>query len=371
MKQFLLTVFFFSLFFFHPGPSSAQYFTKNTPAAFRIQPSKTSAQGLEPWEKEQDEVSGHISKSKLLRMKNITESLVTYFHDSCFSDASYTPVWHAEYFSEKSSSGSMMKFGVQCNFYEQKANLRIMANDFGPLLDHLIVNNQPFLTIKPANDENSDCHYFESEINNLRQKIWLITAGVSRLPYIPVSRKEYLLSARIELNARKNAIIADLKQKMPIRSLSAQETDKKAAMDQLRTMYSGADLQVRLKMFLDSYQTDEEYLRDNTANETSDLENTLHLMDSLLNHLSADRLSKPAMVSVQASDFQGFEDGHGGKMLIRINPACFDPGLSADKARFFLVSWQYDPSEPMANEIDRLVTERFDSRELREMLGTR
>jgi hypothetical protein len=94
-------------------------------------------------------------------------------------------------------------------------------------------------------------------------------------------------------------------------------------------------------------------------------------MDSLLNHLSAEQLNKPAFVSVQASDFQGFEDGHGDKMLIRMNAACFNSNLRADKPRFFLVSWQYDPSEPRANEIDRLINEKFDSRELSAILGTR
>jgi hypothetical protein len=372
MKQFYLTVSLFSLFFAFPRPSVAQDLTKNTPVAASLIPEpKAAAQGLQQWERGQDQVNGHISNSKLLKMKNITESLVSYFHDSCISDAPYSPTWHGEYFSEKSSSGPMMKFGAQCDFYEQKGRLRIMANDIGPLLDHLILNNQNYLTIRPVSDENGDCHYFESDMNNLRQKIWLITASGNRLPYVPVSRKEYLLAARMELTGARNTIVADLKQKMPIRSLSEQEMDKKAAMDQLSAMYSGADLQVRLKMFLEGYQTDEEYLKENMTKGTADLDNTLHLLDSLLSHLAVEQLNKPAIVSVQASDFQGFEDGHGDKMLIRINAACFNSTLSADKARFFLVSWQYDPSEPKANEIDKLIIQRFDSRELRDILGSR
>jgi hypothetical protein len=372
MKQFYLPVSFFSLFFAFSRTSFSQDLTVNEPvSACMVPASKGAAPELQQWEKGQDQVSGHISNSKLLKMKNITESLVSYFHDSCISDTPYNPTWHGEYFSEKSSSGPMMKFGAQCDFYEQKGSLRIMANDMGPLLDHLILNNQDYLTIRPASDENGDCHYFESATNNLRQKTWLITAGSNRLPYVPVSRKEYLLAARMELTGARNTLVADLQQKMPIRSLSEQAMDKKAAMDQLSAMYSGADLQVRLKMFLEAYQTDEDYLKENITKGTADLDNTLYLVDSLLGHLAAEQLNKPAIVSVQASEFQGFEDGHGDKMLIRINADCFNSTLSADKARFFLVSWQYDPSEPKANEIDKLIKQRFDSRELRDMLGSR
>jgi hypothetical protein len=370
MKSFYFALFFFTQFFAFARPSLAQYVSENTPAVYRTGAPKTADPASLRWEKEQDQVNGHIGNSKLLKMKAINESLVSYFHDSCMSDAPYNPSWHGEYFSEKSGSGPVMKFGLEFNFYEQKATLRIMANDMGPLLGHLIVNNQQFLTMRPASDENDDCRYFESQTDNLHQRIWLITDG-DRLPYIPVSRKEYLISAKTELNAIRNAIIADLKQKAPIRSLSTQETDKKEVMDQLRTMYSGADLQVRLKMFLESYQSDEEYLRDNTAKGTAELDNTLHLMDSLLNHLSGEQLNKPAIVSVQACEFQGFEDGHGDKMLIRMNPACFNSNLRADRPRFFLVCWQYDPSEPKANEIDRLIKEKFDSRELSAILGIR
>jgi hypothetical protein len=355
------------------GASYAQELTQNIPVVHRVMSAEAIGSGSPQWEKEQDLVNGHIPNKQLVKMKNMTGELIAWFHDSCISEGSYSLAWHGEYFSERTNSGSGMRFGAQCHFYDQKANLIIMANDISPLLDHLVVNNQDILTIRPLASLKNDCPYFEYAINgeakNLRTRSWLVTIGSNQLPYIPVTRKEYLLEARIELSTIRNSMVTDMKQKLPMRDAAVQEADKAAAIEHLGTMYSGADLQVRIKMFLEAYQTDEEYLKQITEKETASVDNTLHLMDSLINRLTVEQLNKPAIVSVQATDFRGFEDGHGDKMLIRLNTAFFHSSLSEDKPRCFLVSWQYDPSEPSSEAIDRQISERFDGRKLKEMLG--
>ena len=327
------------------------------------------------WEREQDQINGHINSGKLSNMKMVTETIVTFLHDSCISDERYTPTWHGEYFSEKTSSAAFLKFGVFCNFYEQKAKLTILANDLTPLLDHLFVNNQHFFTVPSTNTAKNGATCFtptprdSEEANSLPSKIWLITADNHQLLYTPVSRREYLREARIELNNIKNSILLDLKSKMPLRSVAVQEAEKKTALEELNTQYSGIDLQMRIKMFLNKYKTDEEYLKANTDKETAGLDSTLHLMDHLAGHMSAAELDRPAIVSGQAADFQGFEDGRGGKMLIRINATYFNTYLSAEKPQFFLVCWQYDTSATMANDIDRQLQEKLDCEKLKEMLG--
>jgi hypothetical protein len=382
MKQFYALLL---LFFLFPGISPAQDVAGNINVVNPLLTTEAPDPRSQLWGKEQDRVTGHISKSKLSKMKHLTEAIITFFHDSCISELPYSPIWHGEYFSVKTSSGTQMKFSVQCNFYDQKANLTIMANDISPLLDHLVVNNQVFFTIKPAVAGKNDCPYFEYTINRedanegstiereesktLRSKIWLVTAAHNQLPYIPVTRKEYLQEARMELNNIKTSLIAKMKQKMLMRSAAVQEADKKAALEQLTTMYSGTDLQVRMKMFLNNYITDEEYLKDNMDKGTADINRTLRLMDSLLNHLPPAELNKPAIVSVQAAEFRGFEDGHADKMLIRINSGYLNPYLNVEKPLFFLVCWNYDPSEPMADAIDSQIQERFDCEKLKEMLG--
>jgi hypothetical protein len=270
MKQFYAML---ALAFVFPHLSSAQYLAENITAANPLLRREVPAPPL-LWEKERDQVNGRISNSQLSKMKMVTAAIVNFLHDSCISDEQVSPLWHGEYFSEKTSSASRIKFGAFCNFYEQKAHLSVIANDISPLLDHLVVNNEDFLTIKPATASKNNCPYFEF-VNN---KVWLVTTSNNQLPYIPVTRREYLQEARLELTAIKNSIMMDWKQKMPVRPAAAQAAEKVAALEQLGLMYSGMDLQVREKMFLRNYRTDEEYLKEKTDKRTAGLDSTLHIM---------------------------------------------------------------------------------------------
>ncbi|MDP4215049.1 MAG: hypothetical protein Q8927_02530 [Bacteroidota bacterium] len=371
MKHFYSVLFILT---FLPGICSAQFLTdNNAPTGPLLSSEVTSSASSPEWENDGDRVYGHISGSKLMSMRSVNASLISYFHDSCMSESLYGSTWHGEYFSEKAGSGPVMKFGVECDFNDQKARLTMMANDLSPLLDHLLVNNQDFLTIRPTFSAKNECPYFEYALDTqddapMRSKTWLVTVGNSPMPYIPVSRKEYLTEARAELTAIKANIVADMKQRMPMRSLAVQEADKKAALDQLASLYSGMDLQIRTKMFLQNYQTDEEYQRQTIDRETIALTHTLHLMDSLLISLPADQLAKPAIVSVQAADFTGFEDGRGDKMLIHVNAAWLNAGLGGEKPRFFLISWQYSPSAPAADDLGKQIQEKFNGKKLKAML---
>lgn len=91
-------------------------------------------------------------------------------------------------------------------------------------------------------------------------------------------------------------------------------------------------------------------------------------MDNILHRLSPNELNKPAIVSVPAASFQGFEDGQSDKMLIRMNPACFGLNVAGEKAQLFLVSWSYNPSDVVTADIDRQIQEHLDCRKLQEML---
>ncbi|HWK04623.1 MAG TPA: hypothetical protein VNS58_13375 [Puia sp.] len=362
MKQFYVML---ALAFVCPLLSPAQYLADNSSTHNLLFKGEVPAAKSPQWEKEQDQINGHISNTRLSKMRSVTDAIVTFFHDSCLSDIQAAPLWHGEYFSEKTSAAPQIKFGVFCNFYEQKARLTVTANDISMLLDHLVINNQDFLTIKIANAVKNDCPYFEYDNN----RVWLVTTGNTQLPYTPVTRKEYLQQASQELTAIKNSIAADWKQKTTVRPAAVQEAEKKATLDQLSSMYSGMDLQVREKMFLRDYKTDEEYLKENTDKGTADLDSTLSVMDHLLQHMRSEELNKPAIVTVAAANFQGFEDGLSDKMLIRMDPTYFDPSLSGEKAQLFVVCWHHDPSDATAAGIDRQIRERLDGQKLRALLG--
>jgi hypothetical protein len=337
---------------------------------------RPSANRHSSWKRSKDLVNGRISRSKLVTMQDVTDNMIIYLQDSCSTEETNSTIWHAEFISDGSS---MMRFGVQCNFAE-KASLKIMANEIAPLLNHLVVNGTDYLTLKPLTGVRNESPYFEysadeeandtpAGVNSLQTKTWLIASDGKNLPYTTVSRREYLKEAMAELEQIRAGIVAKVKAVTPVRPVAVQESEKKAILDQFNSTYSGIELQVRVKGFLQRYRTDDVYLEEKIKLAAAEVDETLHLMQDLLSHLSAPALGKPAIVSVQATDFQGFEDGHAdSKMLIRFNKAYFDGGLGGEKPQFFLVRWTYDPSNQLAANLDQLISQKFDGRALKDLL---
>jgi len=317
--------FTFLLLFALPFFSFAQDFAENNhltgnPAT---QPTLTPS-----WRQEEDLVNGSISKLKLSKMRSVTTTL-------------------------------------------EHAELTITANDIQPLLGHLAVGHQQFLTmdISPAVKNGGQYFEYTGMDGNVTVKRWLITTGIDQLPYVAVTRKEYLRAAKIELAGAKATVVAAVKEKVQVRPTAVQEAEKKATIEQLKAMYTGVALEVRLRQYLKNYRTDEQFLQDNIDNEAAGVDGVMHLMNDLLTHMSVSELNKPAIVSVPAVDFNGFEDGHTDKMLVRINPTYFNGGLSDEKPQLFLVEWRYDASNAAAADIDQQLMQNFDGHQLKALLG--
>jgi hypothetical protein len=262
-------------------------------------------------------------------------------------------------------------FGIDCHFADQHAELTITANDLQPLVGHLAVGRLQFLTMEISPAIKNGALYFESTgiDGNVTVRRWLITTGIDQLPYEAVTRKEYLQAAKVELGGARARIVAAVKQKVPVRAAAVQEAEKKAMIERLKAIYTGVDLEVRMRQYLKNYRTDEQFLQDNIDNEATTVDNAMHLMNDLLTHMPASELSKPAIVSVPAIDFNGFEDGHTDKMLVRMNPTYVNGGHSTEKPQVLLVEWRYDVSVAGAPEIDQQLVENFDAQALRSMLA--
>ncbi|HLI93272.1 MAG TPA: hypothetical protein VKU83_06675, partial [Puia sp.] len=177
------------------------------------------------WSKEEDRVLGSISKGKLMKMKGVTNELVDFLRDTCIGEGVYNPVWHGEYFSSKNSPGAQLKFVLTCHFPDQNADLSITANDIQPLLDEMVVNGQHYITVRVPSQVTDNGIYFGETGNGGagQTKMWLITNGRGRMPFIAVTRREYLNQARAELMALVNSIIAGWKMKVPVRSAAVQD----------------------------------------------------------------------------------------------------------------------------------------------------
>ena len=338
-----------------------------------------------PWQKEADQVFGHIPRGRLAMMKNASEDIVSLFHDSIISDGSFNPVWHGEYFAT-SNGTPQMRFGVSCIFRNGDDNtntpgdLTIFANDISPLLGRLVVNGHEFTTLKGYTG-GRDRPGFEFDMPaggadatsgpDIHVKAWLVTADSSVLPYVTVTRKEYLEEARQELESRKDAIIADIKSRIHVRSSAEQEAGKQQALDQLRATYSGIDQQTRVKLFLARYKSDEDYMRENIDQGTGDLDSTLAIIAGLLTGSTAQQLSMPAVVSVPAAQFRGFEDGAANRtVLVRLRASWYGSDGDLPAIKSLLICWRYHPSDRLAAGIDRQLAMRNPVPRLRKQFHT-
>jgi len=350
---------------------------------------KTHPKKAPSWKKEHDRVDGHIDHTLLKQMAQTTDTIIALLKDSCLSIGSFLPSWHGEFFSDKRSLSSRMNFGLECQF-QGNAHIGVIANNIDALFrDTLYVNGKIFQTLKvpPVRKNGFSCFDYlvsdqdplagvapsgEDTANRqpLHRRLWLITADSAKLPYAAVTKREYLDAAIQEVKLEKERLTADIKARTPVKSPEAQKAEKEHEIDEIRQTYSGSESEMRVRRFLDAYKSDEDYLKEGIEKGTADINATIHLMDSLLTHLSAAELKKPAMVSVPAVNFEAFEDGlPNRRILVHADSTYFNPALTAEKPQCFLVCWTYDPSEPMAADIDPQLNEKFNFKKLQDLLG--
>jgi len=347
-------------------------------------------------------ITGHISPNKLSGIKARTQTLVQLVHTCLNTENGETPlpVWHGEYLAGRSSSSRLLRFGAQCSYYstdnnaDKKAELLLLANDLSPLLGHFRVNGTDFGTIRASITRRNGCLYFqlphpqaaEAQAAEPATSFWLITADSSRLPYLPVTRREFLLETRQQLIGDTNAIVSEWRNKVSIRPAAEQEAEKQRDLRQLKALYSGVDLEVHTHLYLRNYTSDETYLRQHIDLAVAIHRNVLRLVDSLL-HTDPIELSRPAYLSPQTAEagdpdvaaqpaadpalfFYGFADNlPGALLLVRPNPAALDPYLGEDKPQYLLLGWRFDPSAPFAAFLDRQLHDNLDCRKIQDLLG--
>lgn len=324
------------------------------------------------WHKEEDHINGHIRANKLAAMKSIADGIINVFRDSILTQ-DVNPVWHGEYFPA-ANGGPQVHFGVRCVFNNDDNtatdnDLTVFANDITPLLGNLTVNGNNYTTVKASTRVKGNQFFeFDTE-NNFHVKAWLVVADGAAMPYIPVTRKEYLEQAHKELVSLREAVDAEIRAKIPVRSAAVQDAGKTQMLRQLRDSYSGAELETRTRVYLQNYIKDEDLVAQTIARNIAGYNGTLALVDNLLHTSSAEMLSQPAVVSVTADNFDGFEDGKANTTtLVRLNPAYFT-GSDEQAPKCLLVCWRYNPAEALSAGIDNQLDTNFAAASFQDLLA--
>jgi len=354
-----------------PVSFSADGENKPTPVPPTNEDPKKAPVRLAPWQKAEDQTNGSINRLSLAKLKATNTSLVSFLKDSCLADSTLHPVWHGEYTAEKADKKTTtvsLSYGIRCNF-AQSTTLSIMANDLSPLLRHIEVYGQDYTALVSIPTVRNECPHFEPAAPTTKTKLWLITAKPDELPYTVLTRKDYLEQVIASLNTVKQHIIADVKQKAPTRTTADQEAQKNKDLESFRTTYTGAELEMRQRHYLEHYKSDEDYQKEKIDAATADTDSTISFIDGMLHRLSPSTLAAPAIVSPSAKEFEGFADGEPGSiMLIGIKPAAADATATPEKPNFFLVTWKFDPADPAAVNLDRQLAKKLDPRVLKNIL---
>lgn len=335
------------------------------------------------WKKADDQITGKINKVQLAKLKTTTETLHKLLQDSILGATGLVSVWHGEYTADK--SGNLISYGIDCDFAstadgsatDAPAGLTVMVNDFSSLVGHITIDNKDYMTLPIATGVRNQCPYFELHANTTADNIhtpnrnmWLVTARPDVLPYTPITRKEYLEISIAWLNDTKAQIIADVKQRAPLRSKEEQEAAKKRDLDEYGARYSGDELKMRTQMYLENYKSDEDYQKEHIDVATADVDSTISFVKGMMNRLSAATLGAPAIISPNTREFEGFRDGEPGMvMLVRNNPTFPQPGAGPEKPRFFLITWSSEPADDAAQTIGKQIAGSLDTSYFKTLLS--
>ena len=192
------------------------------------------------------------------------------------------------------------------------------------------------------------------------------------LPYIPVTRKQYLDHSIKHLTAMYDKIIKGFEQ-MPVRSPEEQEKEKNSKLEKFKKDF-GSDpkkLKSTVDYYLAGYQT-EQQRRDEQVNESKKYKKDIvkRYQDELEKTTNEGLLDSPACVVVIHSPdlttpiFVAEDKGH---MLVTDNPDYIRKDLPKYIPQFFVLNWR-GMSSGVRGEVGKVINEKFPIEKLQAMI---
>lgn len=226
---------------------------------------------------------------------------------------------------------------------ETSTALNIIANfNLGEVSpdDDWTINGLPVVMFKPAITRKEGIEFAYPEPGRNVRYILVHRKGV--LPYIPVTRKQYLDYCIIYHTKLHDAIIKNFEQ-MPVRSPEIQEKEKKEKLDKFQKQFGNDSkkLKANVDYYLSGYQTDQQIRDERVAKAKKSKADELNKFTSELERTTREGLlDSTAMVSVKyISSPSVFEtDPAKGSILVTENPDYIRRDLPKHVPQFFIVS---------------------------------
>ncbi len=223
--------------------------------------------------------------------------------------------------------------------------LNIIANNsLGETDDSWTINGLPVIMHKPALTKKEGIEFLYPEPGRNVRHVLLHRKGI--LPYIPVSRKQYLEYCITYHTKIWNETIQSFEQ-IPVRSLEEQEKEKKVKIAKFEKDFGNDPKRLKsaVDYYLSGYQTDQKQREERVATAKKNKEDELKkFTDELEKTTMEGLLDSPAIVLVKYhSSPSVFEtDPAKGGMLVTENPDYIRRDLPKHVPQFFIVSWRWN-----------------------------
>ena len=213
------------------------------------------------------------------------------------------------------------------------------------------------------------CNAHGGQLKKLSAQPFVLITRPGMVPYIPVTRKQYLDIAIPYITKFYDDQLATLDQ-TPVRSIEEQDAIKNKTIEEYKRKYpnnSGP-----LKYYLSTYTTDQQELEKNKnvilKSKNDDLKK---YQDELDRSTKRGLLESPAIVmgnvTMMNEEPVFTTEEQGGNMLVTENPNYLRKDLPADVPQFFVITWwAYD--HPWGKRFWKAIEERFPIEKLQAMI---
>ena len=262
------------------------------------------------------------------------------------------------------------------------SGITVTVNNFGALLSGGLADNNVLIDGQVIKSKQTvqgswkgyDLMWEGGQGRELHHDRYVLIHRKGELPYIPVTRKQYLDRALIYVNKFYDKMIKSF-DLVPVRSLEEQEALKKKTIEGYEKTYAGDPKKSKsaVDYYLMSYQTDQQR-RDEQINKIVKERNAelKNIQDELEKTTKEGLLDSPAIVTGVSGIFNPgapvfSTEEEGGSMLVTENLKYLRKDLPSDVPQFIVLYWQCGDSKPGKN-LRKLFEENFEVEKLQAMI---
>ncbi len=277
-------------------------------------------------------------------------------------------------------------FSWYCNIHVKKlmkgieasTSFDVWANKFkwfAQTDDKFKIDNKPiYLLTKKIGEFNGFALYAGND-NTYRNTgtTYSKTILISRpgqLPYVPVTRKQYL-SVFLKIKEAWQKSYAESLRKMQVRSDAEEEVYKQQQLERVLAL-NGPNEAVKEKAkanFLRGYTTAKQRQQADIARSEEVYNRDIKAAADYLNNTQENELMKPAIIlnTSYASSFISFAKESEGLMMVQVNTSYFNNKLPSYAPQFLVVYWYWNTEKPSL-DFAAHIEKNFDFKALQAML---